>query len=78
MQPTNLPCHSIGRQKWRVADDGRARRCNLWGLEVQRIWIDTARKGTRLIHHQGDGRFNVDGDTLDLGERMVKWRYLMQ
>jgi len=61
----------------RVADDGWARRYNLWVLEVQRIWIDTARKETRLIHHQGDGRFSVDGDTLDLGERMVRWRYLM-
>ncbi len=61
----------------RVADDGWARRYNLWVLEVQRVWIDTARKETRLIHHQGDGRFSVDGDTLDLGERMVRWRYLM-
>ena len=55
----------------RVADDGWARRYNLWVLEVQRVWIDAARKETRLIHHQGDGRFSVDGDTLDLGERMV-------
>ena len=61
----------------RVADDGWARRYNLWVLEVQRVWIDAARKETRLIHHQGDGRFSVDGDTLDLGERMVRWRYLM-
>lgn len=61
----------------RVADDGWARRYDLWVLEVQRVWIDTARKETRLIHHQGDGRFSVDGDTLDLGERMVRWRYLM-
>ncbi|HIE1389155.1 TPA: flavin reductase family protein [Pseudomonas aeruginosa] len=61
----------------RVADDGWARRYNLWVLEVQRIWIDTAREETRLIHHQGDGRFSVDGDTLDLGGRMTKWRDLM-
>lgn len=62
----------------RVADDGWARRYDLWVLEVQGIWIDTAREETRLIHHQGDGRFSVDGDTLDLGERMTKWRYLMR
>lgn len=60
----------------RVVDEGWTRRYHLWVLEVQRIWIDTARKETRLIHHQGDGRFSVDGDTLDLGERMTKWRYL--
>lgn len=62
----------------RVVDDDWTRRYNLWVLEVQRIWIDTARKETRLIHHQGDGRFSVDGETLDLGERMTKWRYLMR
>lgn len=61
----------------RVADGGWVRRYNLWVLEVQRIWIDAARKETRLIHHQGDGRFSVDGDTLDLGARMTKWRDLM-
>lgn len=61
----------------RIADDGWARRYDLLVLEVQCIWIDTARQETRLIHHQGDGRFSVDGETLDLGERMVKWRHLM-
>lgn len=61
----------------RVVDDGFVRRYDLWVLEVQRIWIDAAREERRLIHHQGDGRFSVDGETLDLGERMVKWRHLM-
>ncbi|MVW77694.1 flavin reductase family protein [Bordetella sp. 02P26C-1] len=61
----------------RVADEDWVRRYDLWVLQVQRIWIDTSREETRLIHHQGDGRFSVDGDTLDLGERMVKWRDLM-
>ncbi|MFP2872729.1 hypothetical protein ACLEIY_10835 [Acetobacter tropicalis] len=46
-------------------------------LEVQRIWVDTTRREKRLIHHQGDGRFSVDGEIIDLGERMVRWRYLM-
>ena len=62
----------------RVVDDGWAQRYNLWVLEVQRIWIDAARLETRLIHHQGDGRFSVDGDLIDHGERMVKWRSLME
>lgn len=70
------------RQCWanlecRVADDGWAGRYDLFVLEVQRIWVDTSRKEKRLIHHEGDGRFIVDGETLDLGERMVKWRHLM-
>ncbi len=84
---TPAPAHTVDaplvRECWanlecRVVDDGWARRYNLWVLEVQRIWIDAARKETRLIHHQGDGRFSVDGDTLDLGERMTKWRDLME
>jgi flavin reductase (DIM6/NTAB) family NADH-FMN oxidoreductase RutF len=53
------------------------KRYNLFVLEVQRVWIDSARAERRLIHHQGDGRFSVDGQSIDLGERMVKWRYLM-
>lgn len=61
----------------RIADDGWSERYNLFVLEVRQIWIDVARDETRLIHHQGDGRFSVDGDILDLGERMVKWRSLM-
>lgn len=61
----------------RITDDGWAGRYNLFVLEVQRIWIDTGRAEKRLIHHQGDGRFSVDSETIDLGERMVKWRYLM-
>jgi len=65
----NLECH--------IVDDGWSRRYNLFVLEVRRIWIDSARREKRLIHHQGDGRFSVGGDVLDLGGRMVKWRYLM-
>lgn len=28
------------------------------------------------MHHRGDGTFTVDGGTLDLKDRMVKWRHL--
>lgn len=59
---TPAPAHTVGaplvRECWanlecRVADDGWARRYNLWVLEVQRIWIDPEREEARLIHHQG-------------------------
>lgn len=60
----------------RVVDDDRSH-YNLFVLEVRHIWLDTSRLEQRLIHHQGDGRFSVDGEIRDLGERMVKWRYLM-
>lgn len=61
----------------RVVDDSQVRRYNLWVLEVRRIWLDSAWQELRLLHHQGDGRFSVDGETLDLSDRMVKWRDLM-
>lgn len=67
-------CECWANLECRVADEGWAQRYNLWVLEVQHVWIDAARHETRLIHHQGNGRFSVDGDTLDLSERMVKWR----
>lgn len=50
--------------------------CNLFILEAKRIWIDESRTDRRTMHHRGDGTFTVDGGTLDLKERMVKWRYL--
>lgn len=83
---TPLPAQSVGAplvaECWanlecRIADDGWLNRYDMVVLEVQRIWVDTKRRERRLIHHQGDGRFSVDGETMDLGERMVKWRYLM-
>ena len=61
----------------RVADTSLLDRYNLFILEVERIWVDQNRKERRLIHHAGDGKFIVDGETLDLGDRMVRWRDLM-
>jgi flavin reductase (DIM6/NTAB) family NADH-FMN oxidoreductase RutF len=61
----------------RVVDDRQVRLYNLWVLEVRRIWLDSAWQELRLLHHQGDGRFSVDGEMLDLSDRMVKWRDLM-
>lgn len=83
---TPIPADTINaplvRECWanlecRVVDDGWAKRYNLFVLEVQRIWVDSARAEQRLLHHQGDGRFSIDGESIDLGERMVKWRHLM-
>lgn len=38
--------------------------------------MDERREETRTIHHCGDGSFIIDGGTLDLRNRMVKWRHL--
>jgi flavin reductase (DIM6/NTAB) family NADH-FMN oxidoreductase RutF len=49
---------------------------NLFVLEATRVWINEDRKERRMMHHRGDGTFTVDGGTLDLKDRMVRWRHL--
>lgn len=43
---------------------------SLFVLEVVKAWIDPAHKEPRTIHHQGYGRFAVDGETITLESRM--------
>ncbi|MCS5874453.1 hypothetical protein LN650_31040 [Klebsiella pneumoniae subsp. pneumoniae] len=51
---------------------------NLWVLEVRRIWLDSSWRELRLLHHQGRWPFRVSTERqLDLSDRMVKWRDLM-
>lgn len=59
-----------------VADTTLVDTYNLFILEAKRIWIDGTREETRTIHHRGDGSFTIGGGTLDLRDRMVKWRHL--
>lgn len=61
----------------RIADMSLVERYNLFVLEVTHIHVDEDKAERRLIHHAGDGRFIVDGDTVDMGEHMTKWRHLM-
>ncbi len=56
----------------RVADTWM--KYNLFILEVVKAWTDPLRKERRTIHHNGDGTFAVDGATLDLKKKMVKWK----
>lgn len=57
----------------RVVDDRLVPKYSLFVLEGVRAWIDPRRKERRTIHANGDGTFVVDGRTLDLRKRMVKW-----
>jgi len=43
---------------------------NLFVLEVVKAWTDPARKAPKTIHHQGYGRFVVDGDIIRLKSKM--------
>ncbi|ATA95125.1 flavin reductase family protein [Sinorhizobium meliloti] len=62
--------------EYRVVDTRLLDPYNLFILEATRIWINENRKERRMMHHRGDGTFTVDGGTLDLKDRMVRWRHL--
>ncbi|KAJ5223498.1 hypothetical protein N7468_008040 [Penicillium chermesinum] len=58
-----------------VVDRKMVSKYNLWVLEVVRVWLNPALKDRgRTFHHRGDGTFVVDGEVLDLQERMIKWK----
>lgn len=63
-----------------VVEDARmVRKYNLWVLRPVKAWLNPARRpgeGGRMFHHRGDGTFVVDGEVLDLKERMTKWQML--
>lgn len=42
---------------------------NLFVLEVVNAWSDPAQKHPKTIHHHGNGRFSVDGETIRLKSR---------
>jgi flavin reductase (DIM6/NTAB) family NADH-FMN oxidoreductase RutF len=50
----------------RVADTRLVNRYNLFVLEVVEAWIHRRRTRARTLHHQGYGRFAVDGEILRL------------
>jgi flavin reductase (DIM6/NTAB) family NADH-FMN oxidoreductase RutF len=54
----------------RVADRRMVTPYNLFILKVLKAWIDPAQKKPRTIHHQGYGRFVVDGATIKVRSRM--------
>lgn len=45
----------------RVIDTRMVNRYCMFVLEVVQAWIDTARRDAKTMHHQGWGRFAVDG-----------------
>ena len=54
----------------KVIDTGFVRKYNLFILEVLKAWIDPAQNNPKTIHHQGYGKFIVDGQTIRLKSRM--------
>ena len=54
----------------KAADTRLVEKYNLFVLEVLQAWRDAAQKNPKTIHHRGDGRFAVDGETIKLKSKM--------
>jgi flavin reductase (DIM6/NTAB) family NADH-FMN oxidoreductase RutF len=54
----------------RVSDTRLVNKYNLFILEVLQAWVDPAQKNPKTIHHQGYGKFAVDGETIVLPSKM--------
>jgi len=68
-----LVAECIANLECRVVDTRMANKYALFVLEVVKAWTDPKRKERRTFHANGDGTFVVDGRTLDLKKKMVKW-----
>jgi flavin reductase (DIM6/NTAB) family NADH-FMN oxidoreductase RutF len=54
----------------KVANTRLVNRFNLFVLEVVKAWTDPDQKDPRTLHHQGYGRFVVDGEAIQLQSKM--------
>lgn len=54
----------------KVIDFSMVSKYDLFILEVVRAWIDPMQKRRKTIHHQGYGKFAVDGRTIQLSSAM--------
>jgi len=54
----------------KVIDTKLTTKYNLFIVEVVQAWIDRSQKHPRMIHHQGNGAFVVDGETIKLPSKM--------
>jgi hypothetical protein len=51
--------------------DGR----ELFVLQGVKAWRNSKRKEQRTFHAKGDGTFIIDGECVDLRDRMTKWQH---
>jgi len=54
----------------KVIDTKLVTQYGIFILEVVKAWIDPSNKRPRTIHHQGKGKFAVDGETIRLPSKM--------
>jgi len=71
-----LVAECLANLECRVVDTGMVNKYSLFILEAVKVWSDPKRRERRTFHANGDGTFAVDGRTLDLKKKMVKWKDL--
>lgn len=54
----------------KVIDTKMVKKYNIFICEVVQAWIDRSKKHPRTLHHQGNGKFAVDGKILQLPSKM--------
>jgi len=54
----------------KVIDSRLVDNYNLFVMEVVQAWRDPSQANPKTIHHQGYGRFVVDGETLEIASKM--------
>jgi flavin reductase (DIM6/NTAB) family NADH-FMN oxidoreductase RutF len=54
----------------RVTDTKLTAKYNIFIVEVVKAWIDRSKKEPHTIHHQGYGKFVIDGETIKLPSKM--------
>ena len=72
-----LVAECIANIECKVVDTGLVNKYNMFILEGVKAWSDPGRKERRSFHANGDGTFVVDGRTIDLKRKMVKWKGLL-
>lgn len=68
-----LIAECLANLECRVVDTSRVSKYALFILEAVKVWTDPRRKERRTIHANGDGTFVIDGRTINLKHKMVKW-----
>lgn len=76
---TPLPAEQVAPQliakcfanlECKLVDSRLVNKYNLFVMEVVQAWCDPEQPAPKTFHHQGYGRFVVDGNTLELASRM--------
>ncbi len=68
-----LIAESLANIECQVIDRSMVGKYSLFILKAVNVWTDNDRKERRTLHHNGDGTFVLDGEIINLKEKMEKW-----